>query len=186
MGALSTTGAGPTTWPRAAEENGLPDGKIVIISMDYTRPNLGLVKQGKVFGLVGQPLVEEFRQCVHIVDKVLRGEPTTMPTRCRRRSSRSRTSTRTTRTTTWSRRNWAPERTPPPRRPQRRQRSSRQRNPMVKMTPQEMGCKHGKDGKCRVVLSNSFIGNDWRIQMQNTAKAAASADHLSAPSTSRS
>jgi ribose transport system substrate-binding protein len=36
-----------------------------------------------------------------------------------------------------------------------------------------MGCKHGKDGKCRVVLSNSFIGNDWRIQMQNTAKAAA-------------
>jgi ribose transport system substrate-binding protein len=45
--------------------------------------------------------------------------------------------------------------------------------PWVEMTPQEMGCKHGKDGKCRVVLSNSFIGNDWRIQMQNTAKAAA-------------
>ncbi len=40
-------------------------------------------------------------------------------------------------------------------------------------TPQELGCKYGKDGKCRVVLSNSFIGNDWRIQMQNTAKAAA-------------
>ena len=74
VGALSTTGAGPTTWARAAEENGLPDGKIVIISMDYTRPNLDLVKAGKVFGLVGQPLVEEFRQCVHILDKVLRGE----------------------------------------------------------------------------------------------------------------
>ena len=75
VGALSTTGAGPTTWARAAEENGLPDGQIVIISMDYTRPNLDLVKEGKVFGLVGQPLVEEFRQCVHILDKVLRGEP---------------------------------------------------------------------------------------------------------------
>jgi ribose transport system substrate-binding protein len=74
VGALSTTGAGPTTWARAAEENGLPDGKLVIISMDYTRPNLDLVKAGKVFGLVGQPLVEEFRQCVHILDKVLRGE----------------------------------------------------------------------------------------------------------------
>ena len=46
----------------------------MIISMDYTRPNLDLVKAGKVFGLVGQPLVEEFRQCVHILDKVLRGE----------------------------------------------------------------------------------------------------------------
>jgi ribose transport system substrate-binding protein len=41
------------------------------------------------------------------------------------------------------------------------------------MTPEEMGCKYGEGGKCRVVLSNSFIGNDWRIQMQNTAKAAA-------------
>jgi ribose transport system substrate-binding protein len=75
VGALSTTGAGPTTWARAAEENGFPDGEIVIISMDYTRPNLDLVKEGKVFGLVGQPLVEEFRECVHVMDKALRGEP---------------------------------------------------------------------------------------------------------------
>lgn len=41
------------------------------------------------------------------------------------------------------------------------------------MTPKERGCKYGKDGKCRVVLSNSFFGNDWRSQMQNTAKSAA-------------
>ena len=74
VGALSTTGAGPTTWARAAEENGLEDGEIVIISMDYTRPNLDLVKEGKVFGLVGQPLVAEFRECVYVMDKVLRGE----------------------------------------------------------------------------------------------------------------
>jgi ribose transport system substrate-binding protein len=45
--------------------------------------------------------------------------------------------------------------------------------PWVEMTPEEMGCEHGEGGKCRVVLSNSFIGNDWRIQMQNTALAAA-------------
>jgi ribose transport system substrate-binding protein len=74
VGALSTTGAGPTTWARAAEENGLADGEIVIISMDYTRPNLDLVKDGKVFGLVGQPLVAEFRECVYIMDAHLRGE----------------------------------------------------------------------------------------------------------------
>jgi len=44
--------------------------------------------------------------------------------------------------------------------------------PWIEKTPQEMGCKYGENGKCRVVLSNSFIGNDWRIQMQNTALAA--------------
>ncbi len=43
----------------------------------------------------------------------------------------------------------------------------------TKKTAQDMGCKYGAGGKCKVVLSNSFIGNDWRIQMQNTAKAAA-------------
>ena len=34
----------------------------MIISMDYTRPNLDLVKEGKVYGLVAQPLYEEFYQ----------------------------------------------------------------------------------------------------------------------------
>ncbi len=32
---------------------------------------------------------------------------------------------------------------------------------------------HGKDGKCRVVLVNSFLGNDYRIQMQRACAAAA-------------
>jgi ribose transport system substrate-binding protein len=74
IGALSTTGAGPTTWATAADETGHKDGEIVIISMDYTRPNLDLVKAGKVYGLIAQPLYEEFRQAVHILDKKLRGE----------------------------------------------------------------------------------------------------------------
>ena len=74
VGALSTTGAGPTTWARAAEENGFEDGAIVIISMDYTRPNLDLVNEGKVYGLVGQPLYEEFKESVYILDNLFRGE----------------------------------------------------------------------------------------------------------------
>ncbi len=60
-GAFSTTGNGPTTWARAAEDTSKED--LVIISMDYTRPNLDLVKEGKVYGLVAQPLYEEFYAC---------------------------------------------------------------------------------------------------------------------------
>ena len=60
VGAFSTTGAGPTTWAKAAQENGREPGEITIISMDYTRVNLDLVKSGEVYMLVGQPLFEEF------------------------------------------------------------------------------------------------------------------------------
>jgi ribose transport system substrate-binding protein len=42
--------------------------------MDYTRPNLDLVKEGKVYGLVGQPLYEEFYACAEILGKVLDGK----------------------------------------------------------------------------------------------------------------
>jgi len=42
--------------------------------MDYTRPNLDLVKEGKVYGLVGQPLYEEFYACADLLLKALKGE----------------------------------------------------------------------------------------------------------------
>jgi ribose transport system substrate-binding protein len=71
-GAFSTTGNGPTTWARAAEETN-KDG-LVVISMDYTRPNLDLVKEGKVYGLVAQPLYEEFYTAVELLGKALNGE----------------------------------------------------------------------------------------------------------------
>jgi len=71
-GAFSTTGNGPTTWARAAEEAS-KEG-LIVISMDYTRPNLDLVKEGKVYGLVAQPLYEEFYGCAELLDKVLNGE----------------------------------------------------------------------------------------------------------------
>ena len=59
-GAFSTTGGGSTTWAKAAEENGREPGEITIISMDYSRANLDLVKSGEVYMLVGQPLFEEY------------------------------------------------------------------------------------------------------------------------------
>jgi ribose transport system substrate-binding protein len=71
-GAFSTTGNGPTTWARAAEDTS-KEG-LVVISMDYTRPNLDLVKEGKVYGLVGQPLYEEFYSCAEILGKAVAGE----------------------------------------------------------------------------------------------------------------
>jgi ribose transport system substrate-binding protein len=71
-GAFSTTGAGPTTWSTAAADT---NKNIVIISMDYTRPNLDLVKAGKVYGLVAQPLYDEFYQAVVLVGEAIDGKP---------------------------------------------------------------------------------------------------------------
>jgi ribose transport system substrate-binding protein len=71
-GAFSTTGNGPTTWATAEADT---NKQIVIISMDYTRPNLDLVKAGKVYGLVAQPLYEEFYQAVVLVGKAIDGQP---------------------------------------------------------------------------------------------------------------
>ena len=44
------------------------------IGMDYTEQNIDLVKQGKIFGIVAQPLYEEAGRSVEILDKLLRGE----------------------------------------------------------------------------------------------------------------
>jgi ribose transport system substrate-binding protein len=71
-GAFSTTGAGPTTWSTAAADTNKKD--LVIISMDYTRPNLDLVKAGKVYGLVAQPLYDEFYQAVALVGQAIDGK----------------------------------------------------------------------------------------------------------------
>jgi len=70
-GAFSTTGAGPTTWATAAADT---NKDIVIISMDYTRPNLDLVKTGKVYGLVAQPLYDEFYKAAELVGQAIDGK----------------------------------------------------------------------------------------------------------------
>jgi ribose transport system substrate-binding protein len=71
VGAYSTTGGGPTTWAGAQKETGR---KLVAIGMDYTRVNLDLVSEGRVYAVVGQPLWEENFEAVGLIDKVRKGE----------------------------------------------------------------------------------------------------------------
>lgn len=71
VGAISTTGGGPTTWAGAQKESGR---KVVAIGMDYTRVNLDLVKNGQMHAVIGQPLWEESVAAVELVDRVVRGE----------------------------------------------------------------------------------------------------------------
>ena len=74
VAAFSTTGMGPSNWAKAAEQTGKKDGEVVIIGMDYLRKNLDLVKAGKVYAVMGQPLWEEVTAGVNLIDKLLRGE----------------------------------------------------------------------------------------------------------------
>lgn len=71
IGALSTTGGGPTTWAGAQKETGK---QIKAIGMDYTRVNLDLVKNGEVFAVVGQPLFEESKLAAELLKKMAAGE----------------------------------------------------------------------------------------------------------------
>jgi len=70
VGAFSTTGAGPSTWAGAQENTGK---SIVAIAMDYSRVNLDLVKEGKIYAVVAQPLYDEFAICAEMLDTLLRG-----------------------------------------------------------------------------------------------------------------
>lgn len=69
--ALSTTGGGPVTWANASKETGK---KIIIVGMDYTRVNLDLVKNGDVYGVIGQPLWEESYGSAELLAKMVKGE----------------------------------------------------------------------------------------------------------------
>ena len=74
-GAYGTTGGSPTTWAKALEQSGRNPGDVVVIGMDYTRPNLDLVKSGWVYAVVGQPIYEETYKAVEILVAHLKGEP---------------------------------------------------------------------------------------------------------------
>ena len=71
IGALSTTGGGPTTWAGAQKEVGK---KIVAIGMDYTQVNLDLVKAGQVYATVGQPLYDESKGCADLLYQMANGK----------------------------------------------------------------------------------------------------------------
>lgn len=68
--AFGTTGGSPSSWAGAAADTGRD---ITIIGMDYTRPNLELVKDGRVFGLVAQPLFEANYAAVDALQTVICG-----------------------------------------------------------------------------------------------------------------
>jgi ribose transport system substrate-binding protein len=71
VGAFSTTGGGPSTWAGAQDQT---NKKLVCIGMDYSRQNLDLVKAGKIYAVIAQPLFEEFSKCVDLLDQLLRGK----------------------------------------------------------------------------------------------------------------
>lgn len=72
VGAFSTTGGGPATWASAKDQANKAD--LICIGMDYTEQNIDLVKSGKIYAIVAQPLFEEAQRSVEILDKLLRGE----------------------------------------------------------------------------------------------------------------
>ena len=71
VAAFSTTGGGANNWAQAAAAT---KRTVVIVGMDYTRPNLELVKKGSVFGLVAQPLYEENKAAVDVLQDVTCGK----------------------------------------------------------------------------------------------------------------
>lgn len=70
--AFSTTGYGPQTWSGAKRTTGRD---LTIISMDYTRQNLDLVKSGQVYGLVAQPLYEEGARAADLAANLAEKKP---------------------------------------------------------------------------------------------------------------
>ncbi len=71
VAALSTTGGGPTSWALAQRD---AHRNIVAIGMDYTRVNLDLVRDGKIYAVVAQPLWEESQGAVKLLDQCVKGE----------------------------------------------------------------------------------------------------------------
>jgi ribose transport system substrate-binding protein len=68
---FSTTGGGPTTWAGAQDQTGK---KLVTVGMDYTQVNLDLVKSGKVFGIVAQPIYDEMSGAAGLLYKMANGQ----------------------------------------------------------------------------------------------------------------
>lgn len=70
-GAFSTTGNGAETWAGATRTT---HRDVKIISMDYTRQNLDLIKAGEVYAIVAQPLFEEGAAVADLGAKLARHE----------------------------------------------------------------------------------------------------------------
>jgi ribose transport system substrate-binding protein len=71
LGVFSTTGGGAFNWAKAQKE---VSRNIVVIGVDYTRVNLDLIKNGEIFGVVGQPLIEESSGSAELLNQASRGQ----------------------------------------------------------------------------------------------------------------
>jgi ribose transport system substrate-binding protein len=74
-GAFSTTGGGAKAWANGLEASGKKPGEVVVMGMDASRENLDLLRSGKVYMLVGQPLYEEFYLSVVLLTQKAMGFP---------------------------------------------------------------------------------------------------------------
>ena len=72
--AYGTTGGSPTTWATALQQAGRKPGDVIVAGMDYTLPNLDLVKSGWVTVLVAQPLYTETYKALEILVANSKGE----------------------------------------------------------------------------------------------------------------
>jgi ribose transport system substrate-binding protein len=71
VAAYSTTGGGAVTWSSAAAQT---SRKLAIAGMDYTRPNLDLLKAGKITALVAQPIYQEYQAGVKAIADYICGK----------------------------------------------------------------------------------------------------------------
>jgi ribose transport system substrate-binding protein len=71
VAALSTTGGGAATWSGAETQTGK---NVTVIAVDYTRQNLDLVKSGKIYGLIGQPVAKESQEVATIFNDLRDGK----------------------------------------------------------------------------------------------------------------
>jgi ribose transport system substrate-binding protein len=72
LAAYGVTGGSAATWSQAKEQTKKTD--LLVIGMDYTQENLDLIRAGKIFGVIAQPLFDETKTCMDLLDKELRGE----------------------------------------------------------------------------------------------------------------
>jgi ribose transport system substrate-binding protein len=72
IGVYGTTGGSAATWSQAKEQTKNSD--LLVIGMDYTQENLDLIRTDKIFGVIAQPLFDETKTCMDLLDKILRGE----------------------------------------------------------------------------------------------------------------
>lgn len=79
VAAFGTYGNAPITWANTKADTGKDD--LVVVGMDYAEDNLKNVQDGKIFGVVAQPLYQEHYEAAVLLGTVLCGEADGLPYR---------------------------------------------------------------------------------------------------------